>query len=359
MKKIVLTGGPCSGKSTALSNIKETLENLGYNVFIVSEAATDLINNDIKPFGENAISMYDFQKYVIDYQLKQERITRFKASFSKNSIMIIDRGVMDGKAYISNQEWYKLLDEMHLNENDLLNRYDEIIHLVSIACDKKELYTTENNNARKETAEEASIMDNKTLNCYLGHHNLKVVNNSTDFNTKINIVKNHILAYLGEPSFSNKQYKFLVKLDESDLEKLYAISKVSIIEQTYLKSDTDVDFKVRKKNNLNDISYYLIKKRKNGNNEEIITSKIINKLEYSYYLMKMDLNYNTIIKTRLSFKNNKDVFNLDIFDDNYAILESETTDDINKLKLPEFLKIIDNHNINLNNKEIAKIKIKK
>ena len=245
MKKIVLTGGPCSGKSTALSNIKETLENLGYNVFIVNEAVTELINNGIKPFGENAISMYDFQKYVIDYQLKQERITRFKASFSKNSIMILDRGVMDGKAYISNQEWYKLLDEMHLNENDLLNRYDEIIHLVSIACDKKELYTTENNNARKETAEEASIMDNKTLNCYLGHHNLKVVNNSTDFNAKINIVKNHILAHLGEPSFSNKQYKFLVKLDESDLEKLYAISKVSIIEQTYLKSDTDVDFKVR------------------------------------------------------------------------------------------------------------------
>ena len=73
MKKIVLTGGPCSGKSTALSNIKETLENLGYNVFIVNEAATELINNGIKPFGENAISMYDFQKYVIDYQLKQER----------------------------------------------------------------------------------------------------------------------------------------------------------------------------------------------------------------------------------------------------------------------------------------------
>ena len=26
MKKIVLTGGPCSGKSTALSNLKDTLD---------------------------------------------------------------------------------------------------------------------------------------------------------------------------------------------------------------------------------------------------------------------------------------------------------------------------------------------
>ena len=150
----------------------------------------------------------------------------------------------------------------------------------------------------------------------------------------------------------------MVKLDESDLDKLYAISKISIIEQTYLKSFDDVDYKVRKKNNMNDVSCYLIKKRKNGNNEEIITSKIINKLEYSYYLRKMDTNYKTILKTRLSFKNDKDVFNLDIFDNNYAILESETTDDINKLKLPDFLKIIDNNGICLNNKEIAKIKKK-
>lgn len=356
MKKIVLTGGPCSGKSTALSNLKDTLEDLGYKVFIVKEAATELINQGIKPFGDNKIPLYDFQKCVIDYQLRQERISRIKASLYRNSIIIHDRGILDGKAYINESEWNMLLKEMNLNENSLLNRYDEVIHLVSIACDRKDLYTTTNNDARSESAEEAAFKDNNTLKCYLGHHNLKVVDNSTDFSDKINIVKNHILAYLAEPTYSNRQYKFLVKLDESDLERLYSISKVSIIEQTYLKSEDDIDYKVRKKNTLDDISYYLIKKRKKGNNEEIITSKIINRLEYAYYLSKQDPNYNTIIKTRYSFKYNKDVFNLDIFDDNYGILENETTKDISLLELPSFLKIINSDSKQMNNKEIAKIK---
>ncbi|HVI40798.1 MAG TPA: AAA family ATPase, partial [Anaerovoracaceae bacterium] len=38
--RIVLTGGPCGGKTTALSFITDRLRSLGYNVFVVPEAAT-------------------------------------------------------------------------------------------------------------------------------------------------------------------------------------------------------------------------------------------------------------------------------------------------------------------------------
>lgn len=41
--RIVLTGGPCAGKSTALSHISNRLMSLGFHVFIVPEAATLLI----------------------------------------------------------------------------------------------------------------------------------------------------------------------------------------------------------------------------------------------------------------------------------------------------------------------------
>ena len=50
-KKIVLTGGPCSGKTTSIQKIEEEFTQLGYKVIIVPEAAPILINSGIRPFG--------------------------------------------------------------------------------------------------------------------------------------------------------------------------------------------------------------------------------------------------------------------------------------------------------------------
>ena len=40
MKKIVLTGGPCAGKTTALVKIMEHFSSIGYKVFIIPELPT-------------------------------------------------------------------------------------------------------------------------------------------------------------------------------------------------------------------------------------------------------------------------------------------------------------------------------
>ncbi|MBU1091358.1 ATP-binding protein, partial [Patescibacteria group bacterium] len=42
-KEIVLTGGPCSGKTTAINYIAEKLRDKGFRVFVVQEFATMLI----------------------------------------------------------------------------------------------------------------------------------------------------------------------------------------------------------------------------------------------------------------------------------------------------------------------------
>lgn len=46
--RFVLTGGPCAGKSTALSHIANRLMSMGFLVFMVPEAATLLINGTYK-----------------------------------------------------------------------------------------------------------------------------------------------------------------------------------------------------------------------------------------------------------------------------------------------------------------------
>ena len=195
MKNIVLTGGPCAGKTTALASLKECLEERGYQVFILEESATELINKGIKPFGENAIPLYDFQKIIINYQLKKELLIRLKARLQKNSIIIYDRGVIDNKSYLDEISWYRLLNELKLNELKLMNRYDQVIHLVTAADGKVEFYTTANNQARMEDASLARLRDTNTLNAYIGHHNLKIADNSTNFEDKINKVKNYIILH--------------------------------------------------------------------------------------------------------------------------------------------------------------------
>ena len=105
-KKIVITGGPCAGKTTAMQKIVQEFTEKGYKVFVVNEAATELINGGIRPFGNDAISMFEFQRCIIDTQLSKERIfERIANSMEQDTIILCDRGVFDNKAYVSEDEF--------------------------------------------------------------------------------------------------------------------------------------------------------------------------------------------------------------------------------------------------------------
>ncbi len=49
MHKIVITGGPCGGKTTALSWLQNAFTLRGYKVIIVPETATELIPAASRP----------------------------------------------------------------------------------------------------------------------------------------------------------------------------------------------------------------------------------------------------------------------------------------------------------------------
>lgn len=58
--KIVITGGPCAGKTTAMSWIQSNFTKMGYTVLFVPETATELITGGVAPWtcGTNV----DYQK---------------------------------------------------------------------------------------------------------------------------------------------------------------------------------------------------------------------------------------------------------------------------------------------------------
>lgn len=54
IKKIVLTGGPCAGKTTALVRIIEHFSGLGYKVFTIPEVPTMFTQAGMNYLTDNA-----------------------------------------------------------------------------------------------------------------------------------------------------------------------------------------------------------------------------------------------------------------------------------------------------------------
>jgi hypothetical protein len=78
---------------------------------------------------------------------------------------------MDIPAYLPRDKWLDILAASGLDEPSLLARYDLVLHLTSAANGAEAFYTTANNAARTETAEQARELDDKMVQCYSQHHN--------------------------------------------------------------------------------------------------------------------------------------------------------------------------------------------
>ena len=176
--KIVLTGGPCAGKTTTISRIEEHLIEKGYHVLVLNECATEMIKAGIRPFGDNAATVYDFENEVLNLQLyKEKRYNDFLEKYSDDTKIVIlyDRGTVDIKAYLGEENYQRMLKENNLNHENLINEYDLVIHMISVATDMENRYSNSNNTARFEDSEEAALLDKRTNEAWSEHKNLKVV----------------------------------------------------------------------------------------------------------------------------------------------------------------------------------------
>ena len=176
--KIALTGGPCAGKTTTISRIEEHLIDRGYHVLTLSECATETIRSGIRPFGNNAVSVYDFENEILNLQLfKEKRFNDFVKIYPDGTKIIIlcDRGSVDVRAYLGKENYEKILKQNNLKNEDLLKEYDLVIHMITVAADMENRYSNSNNKARFEDSEEAINVDNNIVEAWKDHPNFKVV----------------------------------------------------------------------------------------------------------------------------------------------------------------------------------------
>ncbi len=184
MKKlIVITGGACAGKTEALKSIKDYLSKLGYNVYIQNEIPTMLITSGVTPQN---IGKMNFLELVIDIQIEMQKKYEKAISFSKESknVIIFDGSPIDALKFITKKEFDEIIKKYGLTYDKLLNNYDGILHLETVAKRFPEFYTTENNIARMNDVNVAIERDNKLLDAYNSHSNRVIISSYKNLEEK-------------------------------------------------------------------------------------------------------------------------------------------------------------------------------
>ena len=340
--KIVITGGPCAGKTTAMSWIQDAFTQRGYAVLFVPETATEFIKGGVAPW--TCKTNLDYQKCQMELQLKKEELfmRAAKGMKAEKILIVCDRGAFDNKAYMNDEEFDEVLEYVGANAIELRDSYDAVFHLETAAKGAEEFYTTENNTARTEGLKKAAELDDKLISAWTGHPHFRVIGNDSDFENKLRKLISEMAGFLGEPEPYEIERKFLIEYPDIEcLEKDPACSKVEII-QTYLKSDDNEEVRVRQRGLDGNYIYFKTIKRSISGEKRIEIEKRLTQKEYLKLLMDADTSMHPIRKDRYCLTYEGQYFEIDVYPfwNDKAIVEIELRDENQKIRFPKFLKKI-------------------
>ena len=355
IKKIVLTGGPCAGKTTALVKITEYFSGFGYKVFNVPEVPTIYSTAGWNYLTPNRDLYYQGERAILETQLAfEDQFMRLAEVCTKPVLIVCDRGTMDISAYIKPEEWEEITAMAGTTPNALMERYDAVLHLVSAADGAEQYYTTATNATRYEQANEEGLriareLDKKVIRAWTGHPHLRVINNHDDFENKLNRVLKEISKVVGLP-----QTPKVVGLPQTPHdERVYRVQIVgevpessdSMITQTYLVAEPGCEIRLRRREWSGGKVVILHRSTKRISDTEVIETerKVDNNL-YEQMLQQADPYRQTIVKRRQSFIWKGQFFQIDTFlspVNDLVILETKGVGEQETVNFPPFIKVLE------------------
>jgi CYTH domain-containing protein len=340
--RVVLTGGPCGGKSTCLSSIAERMQGLGFHVYRVPETATLLLGGGVSVRDVSPSHLVGVQEGILRVMMGMEDVFATLArAAGRPAIILCDRGTMDVAAYLPPEAWAALLDEQSWTVVGLRDRrYEAVIHLVTAADGAEAFYTTENNAVRSETPAQARLLDQRVRDAWVGHPHLRVIDNSTDFARKVQRVVAAVCQVAGVPEPHEIERRFLlrggpgrevpVRFEEFD------------IEQTYLLGRDGWEARVRRRGQHGSSAYTHTVKRPVAAGHRVVMERQITGREYIAFLSQADPARRTLKKRRRVFLWANQYFEWDIFLDprpGLEVLEVEVDTLDGPVELPPFLPV--------------------
>ncbi|MBQ3330676.1 MAG: AAA family ATPase [Ruminococcus sp.] len=340
--KIVITGGPCAGKTTGMSWIQNAFTERGYMVLFVPETATELITGGVAPW--TCASDEDFQRCLLRLQMEKEKVflEAAKTMDAEKILIVCDRGALDNKAYMTQAEFIRTLSSFGANEVELRDEYDAVFHLVTAAKGAEEFYTTANNAARTESIEEAAALDDQLINAWTGHPHFRIIDNRTDFEGKMKRLITEIASFLGEPEPFEIERKYLIEYpDIKRLETLPNCEKVEII-QTYLISGQDEEVRIRQRGVNGHYIYFETRKKKISELKRVEVERRLTKDQYLQRLMDADTDRRPIRKDRYCLSDGSQYFEIDVYPfwNDKAIMEIELSNAEEEIRFPKMIMVI-------------------
>ena len=102
IKRIVLTGGPCAGKTTALVRITEYFSNRGFKVFTIPEVPTLYSLSGWSYLTPNHDLYYEGERAILETQIGlEDSFSRLAETCTKPVLIVCDRGTLDISAYFT------------------------------------------------------------------------------------------------------------------------------------------------------------------------------------------------------------------------------------------------------------------
>ncbi len=338
--KIVVTGGPCAGKTTFMAKASELCVRHGRKPLIVPEAATTFITGGLDPRRP------EFQDAVLSHMLHMEHAYEQAALASgEDAVMLLDRGVWDIKPYTKHPDQFPALCKKHgvVPEDALQSRYAGVIFLHSAANGAEDFYSDANNNARYESLEEARALNTRTLDAWMGTTKLMIVGNrkGESFAQKIDNATAALAHMLGVPEPVEAERKFLLSGFSASMLPKNAVA-VDIV-QTYLVSVTKHTERVRARGINNQWTYFHTIKEYVKPGVSIEREEIITEREYHNFLVRRDTTLQVINKTRYCFDFDGQYCELDVFAGHrtgLVMLEIETAHEDMHASPPRYLPIV-------------------
>ena len=302
--RIVLTGGPAAGKTTLVSRVlKEFKQEDGWKVIIIPESATDLIAGfGIRPFG-NCVSMYDFQYFVTGDQLHKEQLALKAAELvpEEKVLILYDRAVFDNRAYVNDKEFDEIISYFGKTREELLAGYDAVIHLVTCAKGAEFAYNF-GNAARYEDVATAREKDDQALEAWAAHPARYIVDNSVDFDDKINRALAVIYQVLGQEAPQVAKRKYLIRMPEPEtLQQNFGAVGMEMMQSYLTAANPKIERRIRQQRSGDEYLYFYTEKRLGEDGTKWVTEKPISEKEYISYLMEADVNLHPVRKTKYRF----------------------------------------------------------
>ena len=341
--RIVITGGPCAGKTTAMSWIQNAFTQKGYLVLFVDETATQLSSGGAP--WKLTRNNREYQYRVTQLMLaKEEVFTEIARTFAADKVLVVcDRGALDNRAYMTEEEFRYVLAKLNTSEVELRDHYDAVFHLVTAAKGAEEFYTLANNAARYETVEEAVKSDDSLIAAWTGHPHLRIIDNRYAFDEKMLALIREISSFLGEPKPLETKRKYLiVRPDLDKLEQRPNCQRVEIT-QAYLRSEIPGEMiRIRQRGRDGNYVYFKTRKRKIEGMKRIEMEERLTRHEYLDLLMQADPDYRPIRKERCCLSENGLYYNIDVYPqwDDRALMDVELYSADDHVVFPEGIEVI-------------------